>query len=239
MLSVIKYHRELHPGDGYFNYHAPRFSVLLDRLERHHSAGDRVLEIGPSRFSSIVAEHLDCAVDTLGFGADAQTATGQHWRYNLNQCHDTATWRTGLGAYDHVLFAEVIEHLHTAPVTVLKFIHSIMASGGALYLQTPNAAVLHKRLILLAGKNPYQEIQADRMNPGHFREYTRTEITRFAGLAGFAIEHFFYGNYFDYRYTRHVSQGGGVLPILRAVNWLYELCPGSLKPGMTFILRKD
>ncbi len=239
MHSTIKKYLSAHPKDGYLHYHAPRFSILLQQLEQRFRPGDRILEIGPSRFSAMAAQTLRCSVDTLGFNADTETPIGRHWCCDLNQLHDFHALRTDLGPYDHVLFAEVIEHLHTAPVIVLEFIRSLMALGGKLYLQTPNAVALHKRLILLMGRNPYQEIQLDKLNPGHFREYTRAELTAYVEKNGLSVEKFFYGNYFDYRYTAHVAAGGEVRPLLKSVNWFYNLCPGSFKPGMTFILGKD
>ena len=82
----------------------------------------------------------------------------------------------GMPRYDLVVFAEVIEHLHTSPVHTLAFVRGLLADAGVLILQTPNAASLPKRLKLLAGRNPYELIRADGGNPGHFREYTLAEL---------------------------------------------------------------
>ncbi|MDP9149663.1 MAG: hypothetical protein M3O36_06955 [Myxococcota bacterium] len=44
------------------------------------------------------------------------------------------------------MFAEVLEHLHTAPELVLAFLRRLLLPQGLLILQTPNAASLSKRI---------------------------------------------------------------------------------------------
>jgi hypothetical protein len=54
-----------------------------------------------------------------------------------------------------IVFAEVIEHLFTAPELVLAYLHELLVPRGQLLLQTPNAASLRKRLKLALGRNPF------------------------------------------------------------------------------------
>ena len=236
MHKIIRQKLSLEPKNGYLHYHARRYASLLASLEQRYEPGQRVLEIGRSPFSAMAAEHLGAHVDTLGFGEEHETRHGRHWCFDLNHSTRKKKWRPDLPVYQHILFAEVVEHLLAPPASVLRFIRSLMDDAGWLYLQTPNAAVLHKRLQLLMGKNPYQELPTDHSNPGHFREYTRSEMLRFAAQADFVVRDCSYANYFDYRYSGHV-EGRPPRPLFGAINGFYRLCPGGLKPGMMFILQ--
>ena len=84
-----------------------------------------------------------------------------------------------------MVFAEVIEHLHTSPLHSLNFVRGLVAESGVVILQTPNAVSLPKRLKVLGGRNPYEQIRADPSNPGHFREYTLRELEGYARETGF------------------------------------------------------
>ena len=71
-----------------------------------------------------------------------------------------------MGPYDVIVFAEVIEHLYTAPELVLPYLRELLVLGGVLLLQTPNAVSLRKRAKLLLGVNPFERIRTERDNPG-------------------------------------------------------------------------
>ena len=225
------------PNNGYFRYHAPRFDTLLNLLEENFQDNWKVLDIGRTRFTDVVANFLEVPVDSLGFHKDSQTASGTHYHFDLNNSQNVDTWRKDLGPYDAVIFSEVIEHLYTSPRLDLTFLRSIVKRGGTLFLQTPNAAALHKRIALLRGRNPYQEIVDDRTNPGHFRESTMSEIARYAKSAGFQVEKAFYDNYFDYRFVKHTPESFEINRNMIARNFLYKMAPSTLKPGMTFVLK--
>jgi len=175
----------------------------------------------------------------LGLEADAELAHGRQYHFDLNDSQDQRQWRSDLGPYDLIVFAEVIEHLYTAPERVLRFLHSLLAPGGALILQTPNAAALRKRLKLLAGRNPYERIRPDRSNPGHFREYTVAELLGILGQTGFSVRKTWMRYYFDSRFARHET--GDEAPALivgAAKNFVYRLIPGRLQEGITITSTK-
>jgi SAM-dependent methyltransferase len=226
--------------DGYNSYHAPRYTALLTLLSEHLPGPDgRILDIGRSALTDLIRQTCGVRVDTLGFEPDERAEAGDHYHFNLNDAQQEALWRRDLPAYDVIVMAEVIEHLHTAPRLVLSFLSQLMAAGGVLIVQTPNAAALHKRLELLFGRNPYHLIREDVTNPGHFREYTMTELTDYARMVGLEVEAQFYGNYFDYRYRGHGTPGvRSPRPNLQLINIAFSLLPGSLKPGITLVLRK-
>jgi cyclopropane fatty-acyl-phospholipid synthase-like methyltransferase len=221
--------------DGYLAFHAPRYAYVLERLDAlgvHESS--RLLDIGPSRLTTLIHERFGCTVDSLGFGADHSTESGQHYEFDLNRAQDRAGWRSELPRYDVVVMAEVLEHLHTAPPLVMCFVRTLVASHGVLLLQTPNAASLSKRLKLLAGRNPFEMIRVDTANPGHFREYTRAELQDIARGAGFVVERSTTQCYFDMRYGLHTAEGNRPRPIKGTLmNVVYRALPSGLRYGIS------
>jgi SAM-dependent methyltransferase len=242
---------------GYLAYHAPRYRHVLalaaDALADVGGGREgRVLDVGPSPLSLLLARVLGCAVDTLGLQPAAvldfpgMKSPGRHLHYDLNalgsraELHPpTAEAAEPAEPYDLIVFAEVLEHLHVAPVMVLRFLHQRLAAGGTLLLQTPNAAALTKRLKLLAGRNPYDELREDLDNPGHVRESTLRELRRYAGDAGFVVAAASRQFYFDARFAHHDGAVGRPQPTLGTVkNVLYRLLPPSLRAGITLLLRR-
>ena len=142
--------------------------------------------------------------------------------------------------YDLVVFAEVIEHLHTSPVHTLGFVRGLLADAGVLILQTPNAASLPKRLKLLAGRNPYELIRPDGGNPGHFREYTLAELEAYARQARFQVVEVARRFYFDARFAHHEEGAVRPQPLVGAIkNGVYRALPRFLREGVTLVLRKE
>ena len=136
--------------------------------------------------------------------------------------------------------AEVLEHLHTAPSLVLAFVKTLLADNGLLVLQTPNAASLPKRIKLLLGRNPFDMIRTDPKNPGHFREYTRRELSALAADLGFRVEECAMSFYFDARFAHRASgeAAGRRLVLGTAKNLIYRFLPAPLREGITMVWRK-
>lgn len=94
------------------------------------------------------------------------------------------------GTADIVLSNATIEHLKD-PKTLLVNCRALLTSGGYFILSTPNAATLLKRIRFLFGKSPNWPI-ADFFNAGesftgHWREYTRSEISYMCSAVGFEV----------------------------------------------------
>ncbi|WP_128547812.1 class I SAM-dependent methyltransferase [Larkinella soli] len=225
--------------DGYFAYHAQRYKTLLELIDRHSVPEARILDIGRSPFVTLLHERLGRSVDTMGFEPEGQYPEGFHYRYNLNDSQYLERWRKDLPQYDTIIMAEVIEHLYTSPLLVLNYLRSLLKDGGILIVQTPNAVALHKRIKMVAGRNPYEQIRTVLVNPGHFREYTAAELRQIGSDLGLKVVEMVFGNYFDYRY-RPVDGHHPMKPAekLGAINWLFRFLPGQLKPGITMVYRK-
>jgi hypothetical protein len=222
---------------GYLAFHRPRFAFVALLVEQEiNNRGRRVLDIGPSPLSDMLRHRLGFPVDTMGLEAEMQTPTGRHFRFDLNDAQERDRWRTDVGPYDLIVFAEVIEHLYTAPELVLGYLRQLLRPGGALLIQTPNAASLRKRVKLALGQNPFEPIRISRSNPGHFREYTLSELTELLGRAGFRVRQHWMRFYFDARFALH-DAGDEKPRTLRGTlsNAINRVLPPSLREGITII----
>jgi SAM-dependent methyltransferase len=224
---------------GYLAYHAPRYRYVLDLAARYlPPQAPRVLEIGPSPLSPLLAATFGCAVDSLGLEPEADGPQGHHFHFDLNRCSVTSEPRD-LPRYDLVVFAEVIEHLHTSPLHTLSFVRGLLGEGGTLLLQTPNAASLPKRLKLMAGRHPYEQIRADASNPGHFREYTLRELQGYARQTRFQVIEIARRFYFDARFAHHEEPTCRPQPFVGTIkNGVYRALPRFLREGLTLVLRR-
>lgn len=224
-------------GDGrsYLEAHAPRYLRLLQVLEKLVRTRDpsslSVVDAGPGLQTELVhARYPAARITTVGFEDHLQPTTGgNHVRYDLNDAYRRESW-PDLGSHDLVLLCEVIEHLYTTPVAVLSCLRSWLRADGLLVLQTPNAAALAPRLRWLVGRPPYGEVGgfgAPGMNPGHFREYTATEMREAGRQAGLVVEHLEVDNYF--------ARPG---PAGRLYNAVSDRLPASLRHGLTVVYRR-
>jgi SAM-dependent methyltransferase len=208
----------------YLRYHERRYATLVEVALRllSSAASPRVLDVGPM-FEVGLLRDAGATVDTLGFPHPLFPPRDgeRHVELDLNApSHD------GNGSYDLVVMAEVIEHLHSSPVTVLRHVATWLRPGGAILLQTPNAVALHKRVRMLAGRNPLEPIRDDARNPGHFHEYTLDELREAAARAGLAVEGWRTENYFG------ASAGA------RAYAAAGRALPARLRHGITMWLRR-
>jgi SAM-dependent methyltransferase len=153
-----------------------------------------VLDVGAGFQTTLLRDRLGAeAVDVLGLWVPRfapPDGGGQHHVLDLNDC-DRPEARPDIGGYDLALMAEVIEHLFRGPATVMGFVAGFLEPGGHLLVQTPNAAALHKRLRLAAGRPPSGAMPEDRSGDSHVREYTARELQaagRAAGLEVVAVE---------------------------------------------------
>jgi SAM-dependent methyltransferase len=227
--------KDAEPNVGYVAFHKPRFSFVVALLRPY--VKDCVLDVGRSQLTSMIARELGVRVDSLGLEPDEELSTGRHYCIDLNEPQNEPR---GLGRYDAVVFAEVIEHLHTAPEAALAFLRKLLLPGGALILQTPNAVSLGKRVKMALGINPFERLRADKLNPGHYREYTLDELIGFLVGAGFSVERTFRRYYFDARFARHEAGNEEPARISGALrNLVYRALPPALREGITIVARRN
>jgi Methyltransferase domain len=220
----------------YLALHRERYAFLaavVDPFVREATARTgaptRILDVG-AHFQTEMFRRMypDALVNTLGFAHDLVTPrSGElHFEVDLNDVLEPARCPEP-EPHDIVVMAEVIEHLYTSPVTVLRYIARWLEVDGKLLIQTPNAVSLNRRIRLLTGRNPYEMIRESRVNPGHFHEYTVSELRDVARDIGLEVESASLHNYFASETNR------------AAVNdLLSRVLPPSFRRGITMCLSK-
>lgn len=132
------------------------------------------------------------------FGASAtQTisvdnpTTGKRENLSFTFSHfniEEASFPFSASQFDVVLFCEVIEHLQSDPVKVLREMKRILKPGGHLIITTPNVGRLENVARILAGENIYDPYSGYGPYGRHNREYTRHELTQLLSYCGFEVE---------------------------------------------------
>lgn len=92
------------------------------------------------------------------------------------------------GAFDLILFCEVLEHMTDNPLLALAEIKRVLKPGGALVLTTPNAVRIENVARLIAGENLYDPYSAYGPYGRHNREYTVVELEHLMVHCGFTRE---------------------------------------------------
>ncbi|HKR98520.1 MAG TPA: methyltransferase domain-containing protein [Candidatus Dormibacteraeota bacterium] len=216
---------------AYWRYHARRFAVLRSIVAKVvPNRRARILDIGPNVQTALLREALpDARVDTMGFAHPLVPPREgeQHVEVDLNE----AVWDVRTPArsartagpdleesYDVVVLAEVIEHLHVPAQLTMSYCATLLRPSGTLIVQTPNAVALHKRVRMLLGASPFEPLRLSRDNPGHFHEYTLTELDEAARPAGLEPTGVITANYFgnlDLRRRGYAALGRVLPPSLR------------------------
>jgi trans-aconitate methyltransferase len=232
-LEIIEYFStwNLDPESReYIQSHAWRYEHMLREIDRliKQNQIKRILDIGCAYQTELLRRiYPEIVVDTMGF-ADIRFAArpqDKHIEYDLNlaQNQTPPEWKK----YDLVIMAEVIEHLYTAPSLVLRFLHQVISPAGFLFIQTPNAVGLSKRIRMFFGRHPYEMLREDMKNPGHYREYTLPELVKVGSDHGFRI----IGSSIDNDF-RSPSLSNKVF------NWFSIFLPPSMRRGITIIYKK-
>ena len=194
----------------YLEYHRERFEYVFQISKKlKPDENTLVLDVGKSYLSELLNTHYR-KVETIGFDLDEDEALiskgvkikdspdSDHIVYDLNNAVYGESIKSSK-KYDLIVFAETIEHIHHAPEFALYALREILSDDGVILCQTPNAIALHKRILMLFGKNPFEKIRFDPFNPGHIREYTKNELIACGDLAGLSTSFHEYKDYFGYQ----------------------------------------
>lgn len=187
----------------YADLHKCRFADILRLCESYvGNPSARVLDVGRSEFtahlmkfySNVTTLGIDLCTDDGGHCEVSNMERVPHIAYDLLNSHRVDKWPES-GAFDLIVFSEVLEHLSVAPEFVFAFLNSLLADSGILICTTPNAADIAKRVRLACGRHPFERLRLYSSNPGHIREYTRHELCRIAQSVGLeCVRH----SYFDW-----------------------------------------
>lgn len=108
----------------------------------------------------------------------------QSWNVNL----ENGTLDAADGAYDFILFCEVLEHFTMDPLHCVLELNRLLSADGFLVLTTPNVARFENVGAILDGRNLYDPYSGYGPHGRHNREYTRHELHLLMGHAGFTCD---------------------------------------------------
>lgn len=224
----------------YVGFHSRRFAYILAMLE---AAGigkeSRILDVGPTFSAKLIHDHFGAHVDGLSFSPDEDTPFGRNYRFDLNLSQSPEKWRRDLGPYDAIVFAEVIEHLYTAPRLAMRYLRELLKPGGHMVIQTPNALGLKQRVQLLLGRHPYEPISEDPESPNHFRESTLAELERHAAGAGLEVLSAGHYNYFNAGFRQKSSLASRVPAWVGALYFRFQdFLPPKMRRGLMLVCRR-
>jgi len=185
--------------DGYLRAHWPRFRNTKARFDAgwDKAKGTRVLDVGAHWLHQSLLFALDgYQVTASDFGAQLRhphvvrlaAAHGIELLGNDDLEHPAAFSHLPDGAFDVILFGEIIEHITFNPVPMWREFHRLLAEGGRIVVTTPNyyaAGAIARRLrrgIGQGGGIPVDEILAICTHGHHWKEYSRRELVRYFEL---------------------------------------------------------
>jgi predicted SAM-dependent methyltransferase len=224
----------------YLRFHLVRYRYLLDVVASYFppagvvapdatkSRGDerRILDIGTGFEVDLLRQAFKVPIDTAGFQHSGWPAREGETFYELNLNETDDLEKKVDRKYPLIVMAEVLEHVYTAPELFLSKMKHWLQPGGFLIVQTPNAVFLPKRIKMLFGIHPFEKIRRNAGNPGHFREYTLSELIEIAHSAGFSVVSNSRKNYF--------SPASPLLRLLYSADFLW---PPGFRAGITMVLK--
>ena len=93
-----------------------------------------------------------------------------------------------LGTVDRIVSNHTLEHFHRSPRKLLESGVDVLATGGMMVIEVPNALNLLKRIKVLFGRTNYAPFDDFYLNAhwtGHVREYSLEDLATLARLLGF------------------------------------------------------
>lgn len=146
--------------------------------------GGRVLDVGMGE--GALALHFQAqGHEVVGVELDPVLAAAARRRgLNVHEIDVATDDLSGLGAFDTVICADVLEHL-AQPADALARLRGLLRPGGQLLVSLPNVAHASIRLSLLMGRFDYT--QEGLLDKTHLRFFTRSSARRLLEHAGFRI----------------------------------------------------
>ncbi len=236
----------------YFRGHRERLLRTVE-LVPPATAGDSILEIGCyMQITPVLATSLGysqvrgCHLGRPGIlqRASVTSADGETFECAIDLFDaEKDTFPYPDLCFSTVVCGEVLEHLESDPVHMMREIHRVLKAGGILVLTTPNIASLRAAASVLKGAHPASFHRYSRpgpggvRQPGHSREYTPDEIRLLLADCGFIPLHIETGPYCESaerhsEVERLLARSG--FPMELRGDCIYAVARKEMLPGKRF-----
>ncbi len=166
-------------------------SIILREVKQDSN----VLEFGPAhgRMTKYLKEALNCKVSIVEKDLEPGNQAAQFAEYSLigDNLGDIEKyyWVKPPGdlKYDHIIFADVLEHLYN-PWEVLSKSKDLLADNGTILISIPNIAHNSVLIDLFNGKFEYREIGL--LDNTHIRFFTNSSLLEMVDRAGLHVDKF-------------------------------------------------
>lgn len=116
-----------------------------------------------------------------GIESSAEAVSVARTRISRVVQHDLQDFDAAMGAFDVIIFADVLEHL-AWPIGVLQKYLALLKPNGTVIVSLPNVGLWSVRLLHLLGKFEYEETGV--LDRTHLRFFTRRSALRMLDAAG-------------------------------------------------------
>jgi 2-polyprenyl-3-methyl-5-hydroxy-6-metoxy-1,4-benzoquinol methylase len=149
-----------------------------------------VLDIGSGSgaFASHVVADLGCTVTAVDLSTDLIDLSAPYAKQCVvGNIEEDSTWDQIEGKFDHIVFADVLEHL-VHPDAVLERCKGYLADGGSVIASIPNVAYYRVRQDLLIGRFDYGPFGI--LDKTHLRFFTAKTARSLFTEIGCEVTHF-------------------------------------------------
>lgn len=148
-----------------------------------------VLDVGCAAgyFDEVLKEKKNCRIVGVEIDPEDAKKAESYCELVLNEDIEGKDWESKLARYkfDHVIFADVLEHLRD-PGKVLSRVKRFLADSGSILISIPNIAHVSVRLELLSGKFIPEKIGI--LDDTHLKYFTKESFSGLVNSVGYKIK---------------------------------------------------
>ncbi|MFH2110768.1 MAG: class I SAM-dependent methyltransferase [Candidatus Bathyarchaeota archaeon] len=189
--------RKTNPFPGQMDRKLDKYSEIVSEVRGVAVPGSEILSIGAG-----VCE-VEAILSVLGYHVTAVDDLSDIWHFLGRNRERIMSFAESHGVkliikpfeeaglqqqFDVVILIDVLEHILFSPRELLNKVLECLKPGGALLVETPNAARLYYRLRQLLGKPNYIDLEGFYWSVGpyryHLKEYTADELKTMMRLQG-------------------------------------------------------
>lgn len=179
-------------------------SLIISKIKQ----GSIVLEFGPAagRMTRYLKEELDCKVYIVEIDEEAAKKSSVYAEESIIGNIEEFVWYDKFKnvKFDHIIFADVLEHLYN-PQLVLKKCVELLEENGTLLTSVPNIA--HNSVIIDLLHNKFEYRKTGLLDDTHIRFFTYSSLVAMVQSSGLEVKwedaivksvgHTEFNNYFD------------------------------------------